>query len=156
MVLPMKLSMSAQDNIKMLKTASTQFFDGNKVMQDLMVTQAILESGIFNGRPSNLALHANNLFGIKGKGTAGSVSMLTTEYIKGKPKKMMQDFAKNKTVEDSLAQHERLLNKPRYARVKEAQTFAEAARAIHKAGYATDPAYPRKLVQVYESWVKNK
>ena len=43
-----------------------------------------------------------------------------------------------------------LTNNPRYAQVASASTPEQAAHALQKAGYATDPNYADKLVSVIQ------
>lgn len=124
------------------------------LVADLTVSQAILESGLLRGKTSLLASKYNNLFGIKGTGTAGSVELLTVEFIKGKSQRVMQPFAVNHSIEDSIKQHKALLEKPRYTACYAAIDFPEIANAVWKCGYATDPKYPEKLVSIYNQHIK--
>lgn len=135
--------------IQQMKEAAAMAYPDNPVMQKVAVAQAALESGLPD-RVSGLA-EQNNLFGIKGEGTGGSVDMPTTEYINGKKVKVNAGFAKNKTLSDSFTQHGNLMKKPRYSKVGTANTPEEAFDEIYRAGYATDPKYPQKLRSVYQS-----
>lgn len=151
----MQLTKDNKENIKNLREEVKNYFDGNKILQELMLTQAILESGLNRKTgPSLLAVKDNNLFGIKGKGTDGSVERWTMEQTKKGLVKVKQYFAKNKTVDDSLKQHETLLNKPRYKKVKEAKTFADAAKQVRLAGYATNSEYTQLLIDTHKTYVK--
>lgn len=122
-------------------------------MSQIAAAQAILESRL-NGKPSDLAAKYNNYFGIKGQGTAGSAAMPTQEYIGGKMRGTKAAFAANKTAEDSFNQHKNLMNNPRYAAVLAAKTPEEAAVALQKAGYATDPNYAKSLINVLNTYVR--
>ena len=115
--------------------------------------QIILESsGRYNGL-SGLAFEAKNLFGMKGTGTAGSVSMTTTEYVNGRKIISKEKFAKYKTYYDSMLAHSNLLLKPRYQQhLKDAETAADYAYGIHKGGYATDPNYAMILLRIIEQY----
>lgn len=128
--------------------AAQAAYPNNPSMAKLAASQAILESGIGNGKPSGLA-QKNNLFGIKGKGTAGSITMPTSEYINGNKVRVQAGFAANESINDSFNQHRDLMNRPRYAGVQQAGSLEEAANAVQKAGYATDPSYSKKLTDVY-------
>lgn len=132
------------------KSANTVYSD-NPILGQVATAQAILESNLLK-KPSGLAQN-NNLFGIKGKGTAGSVNMPTHEYVNGKNIKVNAGFAKNATLEDSFTQHRDLMNKPRYEAVRNAKTFDEAVDALQKAGYATDPNYAKMLKDIYKTQV---
>ncbi len=141
-------------NLELLHIEATKVYPEAPILRDLCLAQAILESRLL-GVPSKLATMANNLFGIKGKGTAGSVWMLTWEHINGKDIKVEAAFAKNATVEDSIKQHRHVLELPRYKKVWLSKTFDEAAKATHEAGYATDPGYPSKLIDIYNKYIKS-
>jgi flagellar protein FlgJ len=96
-----------------------------------------------------------NLFGIKaGKGWTGKVAeVTTTEYIDGQPRKVVARFRAYDSYEDSFRDYARLINNsPRYekARAKTDSAVAYAAE-LQKAGYATDPAYARKLSGAIQS-----
>lgn len=154
------LGIDSKLNIKLVKTLATKVYSENKVLADLTVAQAILESNLLGNKPSKLALKYNNLFGIKGRGTKGSVALETTEYVKGKPLKVKQNFAWNNSVEDSIEQRKKLfqngtVDKPtRYFKVLSAQTFEDAAKALYEAGYATDIHYTQQLINIYNKYIK--
>jgi flagellum-specific peptidoglycan hydrolase FlgJ len=122
----------------------------NPVLAQLTATQAVLESGL-NGHPSQLASKYNNLFGIKGNGTNGSVNLPTHEYINGRTVRVNANFAHNNSIADSFTQHQKLLSNSRYKNVAAAKSFPEAAQAIKDAGYATDKNYPSLLQNTYNS-----
>ena len=101
---------------------------------------------------------SHNLFGIKaGAGWAGAtVDVTTTEYIGGRPQKMLQKFRAYASDADSFADYARLIKgSPRYAGVLaqagDAQGFAQG---LQKAGYATDPAYADKLGRVINTTLR--
>ncbi len=60
----------------------------SKVPASFTISQAALESGWGN---SGLTVKANNLFGIKGSGPAGSITVQTTEYVNGRAIKVAED-----------------------------------------------------------------
>ncbi len=98
-----------------------------------------------------------NLFGIKaGKGWTGKVAeVTTTEYVDGVPRKMVAKFRAYDSYEDSFRDYARLITEsPRYekaqATAKTGSAMAYAAE-LQKAGYATDPAYARKLSGAIQS-----
>ena len=126
---------------------------GDTPMGQLAATQAILESGLASGKPSGLASKHFNLFGIKGKGSAGSVTMPTTEYINGKKVKVDAEFAKNKSIGDSFNHLKKLYGKSRYKMVPKATDFLSAAYATKQAGYATDPNYVNLLDKIFQKHV---
>lgn len=118
------------------------------VPASLTIAQAALES---NWGSSGLARQANNLFGIKGTGPAGSVMMPTTEYRNGSPIRMNAPFRKYRSWAESIADHTRLLQNKRYAGVLR-RSGQEAAKAVAAAGYATDPSYASKLIGLMEKY----
>lgn len=142
-------------SIESVVKAAQAAYPDNPTMAGIAAAQAIHESNLLN-KPSGLALK-NNLFGIKGSGTAGSVNMPTYEFIKGKKVKVNAGFAANNTLEDSFIQHKNLMNKGtksnpgRYLPVLNAQTIEDAANALVKGGYATDPSYAKKLINLYNN-----
>lgn len=114
-----------------------------------IVGQAALESGWgqrdihdVNGNPSH------NLFGIKaGAGWKGrTVAAMTTEYESGVARKTIEVFRRYDSYAEAFADWARLIRgNPRYAQVVRATNAEEFANALEQGGYATDPAYGRKL-----------
>ncbi|MBK7718819.1 MAG: flagellar assembly peptidoglycan hydrolase FlgJ [Giesbergeria sp.] len=92
-----------------------------------------------------------NLFGIKaGRGWTGKVAeVTTTEYENGVAHKVVAKFRAYNSYEDSFRDYARLINdNPRYNKAQaSAKTGSATAYAaeLQKAGYATDPAYAKKL-----------
>lgn len=130
-------------------------FPDNKVMQQVALSQAMLESGFnpSNPNPSSLASLNNNLFGIKGSGTAGSANMQTNEFQNGAMTPQNAQFAANNNMSDSINQYKNLLNSSRYQGVMNAKTPGEAFNALQNSGYATDPNYAAKLQKIHQLYV---
>lgn len=126
---------------------------------NFMLAQAALETGW--GKREIIGADgsaSHNLFGIKaGSGWNGpTVEVLTTEYIGGRPQRVMQKFRAYASEAESFADYARLMkNSPRYAGVlanaSSARGFAEG---LQKAGYATDPAYADKLGKVINTTLR--
>ncbi|MWV45779.1 mannosyl-glycoprotein endo-beta-N-acetylglucosamidase [Paenibacillus sp. HJL G12] len=121
------------------------------VPASLTIAQAALESS-WGG--SGLTAKANNLFGIKGEGPAGSIRMLTSEYIKGTLVQIEAYFRMYHSWGESIQDHSRLIvngvaGDRRYAGALNADGKT-AARLVAKAGYATDPQYADKLIQIMD------
>ena len=118
-----------------------------------MIGQAALESG-WGRREIRMADGSNshNLFGIKaGPEWKGKVAeIITTEYHNGVASKPREKFRAYDSYADSFRDYARLMREnPRYAKVLEqAENVQGFARALQDAGYATDPRYADKLVQV--------
>jgi len=122
----------------------------------LQTAQAILETGWgqsvpvdkYNGKLSN------NLFGIKGSGTIGSVISNTWEEYNGKAFRVDAEFRAYNNIEESWADHKSLLlTKSRYEPFREVMHDSTlGAWAIRRAGYATDSQYPIKLMRIIEQY----
>ena len=149
-----------KSKLEELKEAAKVVYKDSAIMQSVVVCQGILESG-YLGRAegSKLAREAYNLFGIKGKGNAGSVMMSTIEYIKGAPVRVMAPFAKYKSVADCFEAHKKLMtrgvswNRNLYLPVLNANSVYEAFDALVTAGYATDGRYAIKLKNIYDKYL---
>ncbi len=115
-----------------------------------MVGQAALETGW--GRAAIRGADgadSHNLFGIKAGGDwkGRTVDIVTTEYVKGQPVKQVDTFRAYDSYADAFRDYANLLRgNARYqgalAQGGDAAGFAEG---LQQAGYATDPAYARKL-----------
>lgn len=116
-----------------------------------IAAQAILETGWGahvmlgdDGRSSH------NLFGVKaGRQWAGpSVGVDTREFIDGRAFTVNARFRAYPDVESAVADYTSLLSKGRYAEVRGQQSVDGFARALERAGYATDPDYAEKISQI--------
>jgi hypothetical protein len=121
------------------------------VPASVSIAQAILESGWGS---SKLATQANNLFGIKGTGNCGSVTMPTKEIINGEEVIVNAVFRKYCSFGDSIVDHGYFfLENPRYQNaMKNSGNADEFARQIQRAGYATDPNYAQKLINLINQY----
>lgn len=116
----------------------------------LAIAQAILESG--NGR-SELASKYNNHFGIKANSAwkGKVVSMRTKEVYDTREVTVVDGFRVYDTIQDSFADRNRFLARNRrYTTngVFSATTPQAQAQALQRAGYATDPKYATKLIDL--------
>ena len=112
--------------------------------------QAALESGWGAKEIRNAdGTSAHNLFGIKaGAGWKGdTVDVTTTDYANGAARKVVQKFRAYGSYDEAFADYARLLrNGTRYAdALASGHDAGRFANAMQQAGYATDPAYARKL-----------
>lgn len=123
------------------------------IPEHFMLGQAALESG-WGRREIRTADGgtSHNLFGIKaGRNWTGpTVETMTTEYVNGTPRKVVEKFRAYASYADSFRDYAKLIgNNPRYAEAArsggDAQVFANRVQA---AGYATDPNYAGKLARV--------
>jgi len=111
----------------------------------LAAAQAQLESA---GGTSELATKANNLFGIKGSGDAGSYSKETTEQRPdGSTYRTQASFAAYKTREAGLRAWWNKIQKqwPDAAKAKTWEEAKAGLRTGQQGGYATDKNYVAKL-----------
>ena len=154
-----------------LYKAAAKAVGDSGIFPETIITQNILESGYV---PSKLATVANNFFGIKSStGWAGKViSMTTSEYENGVKRTYpgtgkvydnrvlaLKDGANVYTLfrwypnkeEGFKGYVDFILKNPRYkkAGVLDAKTIHDQFAALVRAGYATDPAYLDKLVNIY-------
>ena len=115
-----------------------------------VVGQAALESG-WGRREIRLpdGSRSHNVFGIKaGREWRGrTVDVTTTEYIDGRPQRLVQRFRAYDTYADAFRDWSALIGgQPRYGGVmRAAGAVGDYARGMQKAGYATDPEYGAKL-----------
>lgn len=123
----------------------------SKVLASLTIAQAILES---NNGNSALTREGNALFGIKATNWRGKVwTGKTVEYYNpNKPTTITAGFRAYDSWQDSISDHSRLITGvSRYHKVVGEKDYKKACEAIAKAGYATDPQYASKLIQLIES-----
>jgi flagellar protein FlgJ len=126
-----------------------------------MIAQAAHESGWgrreIKGRDGQ---NSFNVFGIKATGSwTGKVAEVpTTEYIDGKPQRVMAKFRAYESYEEAFKDYARLIGtNERYRNVvAQAQTGGATgfAQGLQKAGYATDPEYASKLARVINTTVR--
>ncbi|MDD4978849.1 MAG: flagellar assembly peptidoglycan hydrolase FlgJ [Gallionella sp.] len=119
----------------------------------MMLGQAALESGWGKHEIRNAdGTNSHNLFGIKaGSNWNGKVAAVTTtEYENGVARKQVQNFRAYPSYAAAFQDYAQLINNnPRYAEVlQQGGDHAGMAQAMQRAGYATDPNYANKLVQV--------
>lgn len=148
-------SMKQTDFIAKIAPAAVEDMKRTGVPASLTIAQAALESG---WGESGLTKKANNLFGIKGRGPAGSVKMPTTEYRQDRTSyKIEADFRAYHNWSESISDHSALIlngtkDKPtRYHGVLNAD-YKTACREVWRGGYATDPKYPQLLMGIIEQY----
>lgn len=124
------------------------------VKTSVTMAQAALESDFGT---SQLASRYYNLFGVKGNATNG-VLLPTLEYVDGAWQSIDDYFKVYANWGESIAEHGALMNNgvswnaTLYHGVIKATTYQEAANALMAAGYATDPTYAQKLIQLIEQY----
>ncbi len=108
----------------------------------IKLAQGILETG---GGQSDLASLANNHFGIKCKTEWTGDRMFHDDDAKG------ECFRKYQSVDESYRDHSDFLRtRPNYAFLFQLDPtdFEGWAKGLKKAGYATNPAYPQRLLKI--------
>jgi mannosyl-glycoprotein endo-beta-N-acetylglucosaminidase len=142
---------SESDFINTVGAAAQRSYKSTGVPASVSVAQAILESDW--GR-SRLTRQGNNLFGIKGPGSAGTVSLATWEHLDGNDVVVQAGFRAYYTLDESVVDHAQFFTRnKRYADAMAVSSDARAfARAIQADGYATDPSYAGKLIQLMDRY----
>jgi flagellum-specific peptidoglycan hydrolase FlgJ len=114
------------------------------VPASVTIAQAIDES---NWGQSGLAAQDNNLFGIKGNGPAGAVTLPTQEYVGGQWETINASFRVYHNIAESIADHAELLATSGYYQRAMADRAVPDAFANDLTGvYATDPEYGANLI----------
>ena len=113
----------------------------------IFLAQFALETGYMH----SVIRESYNLGNIKAKDGEPYVESLTTEYIQGKPIKVIAKFRKYKNYMEFIDFYlNKLLNLSRYEEAKNNIGDAEKFyTALQKGGYATDPNYAKSLMVVY-------
>ena len=121
-----------------------------------LMAQAALETGWGRSLPRHESGESSfNLFGIKaGRSWQGPiVNTDTQEFIEGKSVRQVDAFRAYQSIEQSFADHSRLVSSSRryQAALNTGTDTAAFASALQRGGYATDPRYAEKLVAVAET-----
>lgn len=98
-----------------------------------------------------------NIFGIKGKGPAGTVSVSTKEYLKGKWVRINDNFAKYNNFQEAVMKHGQVFQGNYkgyktgldvYAKTKNDYAFIDAVGST----YATDPQYKQSIKKIMKDY----
>lgn len=147
--------LSQEQFIERIATYAQELQSAYGILPSVVIGQAILES---NWGQSTLASEYNNLFGMKAYGNQLKINLETQEYINEEWITIQGDFKIYNSWEESMDDHTQLFLKgvdwnPRlYEHVLLAKNYKEAAQALQDAGYATDPTYAQKVIDVIESY----
>lgn len=125
------------------------------ILPSIILGQAILES---DWGKSELSAKYNNLFGIKSfSPNDDSVKLTTKEYKEGKWIEIQANFKVYASWEDCMRDHTMLFvngvdwDPYLYQGVLLASDYKTAAKALQASGYATDPTYANKVIEVIET-----
>ncbi|MBT4963784.1 MAG: flagellar assembly peptidoglycan hydrolase FlgJ [Francisellaceae bacterium] len=119
----------------------------------MMLAQAIHETGWGRFIPKiSTGELANNLFGIKADESwhGSSIVAKTTEVEDGVVKQQKEKFRTYGNVRTSMEDYvDFVSNNPRYEKALASNNGVEYIKELHKAGYATDPNYSDKVLNIY-------
>ncbi|WP_052350314.1 glucosaminidase domain-containing protein [Paenibacillus gorillae] len=126
--------------------------EGGVLLPSVRLAQCLLETG-------GMIHPWYNLGGIKvggGKPNAywqgQAVVKGTWEYVDGRNVDVKAAFRAYNSVYHYMKDQELLLATPRYSRVRSAATPELQAQMLRECGYATDPAYERKLTAIIQQY----
>lgn len=120
-----------------------------------VIAQAALETGYGKSVPTDLhtGRYSYNLFGVKWSGQGDFVETWTREFENGQWVKVLARFRAYSDYQASLDDHARLLLSKRYRGCLRSAGDAESyARCVARAGYATDPRYADKVIDIMRRW----
>ncbi|WP_051202037.1 flagellar assembly peptidoglycan hydrolase FlgJ [Ferrimonas senticii] len=128
---------------------------GKKLGQDprLLVAQAALETGwgqkILSGAQGQ---SSHNLFNIKadGRWQGPTTAVSALEYQDGLPVLQRSKFRVYDSLKASFDDYVQFLQQPRYQQALTATTAEGFAVALQQAGYATDPKYAAKIINLFQ------
>lgn len=135
-----------QSYVDLYKNVAMENMRQYGIPASIKLAQGILESGSGKGR---LCREANNHFGIKCKET------WTGEYVFHTDDAPNECFRKYGSAMDSYKDHsEFLANRVYYKNLftLDKSDYVAWANGLKKAGYATDPKYPQKLISIIERY----
>ncbi|OHX67785.1 hypothetical protein NH26_16280 [Flammeovirga pacifica] len=144
--IPPGKNLSPQEYIDYYKKYAIESMHHKKVPASITLAQGLLESGSGN---SKLARATNNHFGIK---CGGSWSGNTYKYDDDRPNECFRVY---NSVLDSYEDHGNFLRtRSWYAPLFKLKItdYKGWAKGLKKAGYATDPKYPSKLIDIIEKY----
>lgn len=142
--------MTREEYIKYTAPVAQKACKGTPFFPSVMIAQAIVEG---NNGNSLLASKYHNHFGIKtSRDWKGKViSLKTKEVYSGNTVTIIDGFRAYDSLEEGFKDRNNfLLQNTRYknAGVLSAKSPEQQAEALQTAGYATDPQYAQKLIQV--------
>ena len=134
-----------QEYIDKWKDVAIQKMKEHKIPASITLAQGVLESGSGN---SNLARLANNHFGIKCHSSWTGETYYQDDDAKD------ECFRKYKSASESYDDHAEFLKKRRYEDLflLDITDYKGWAYGLKKAGYATNPKYPKLLIGIVERY----
>lgn len=125
------------------------------ILPSISIGQAILES---DWGKSELASKYHNLFGMKASEGDDQVYLKTKEFTNGKWEEVVASFKVYPDWKASMEDHVKLFvsgvswDPNLYKAVLNAPNYRVAAQALQQAGYATDPDYASKIIDIIETY----
>lgn len=122
-------------------------YKSHNILPSITIAQAAEETGW-----GKYAI-GNNIFGVKAfsdwKGK--KVNARTHEFYGGTKTNEDAWFRDYDSIEQCMEDRGKVLSHSRYAGVRNATNYADAAQALYTGGYATNPSYPRNLISIIKS-----
>lgn len=126
------------------------------VLASISMAQAILESEYGQ---SELAADYYNLYGVKTDASdPEGVNFVTKEFVDDEWIEIVDRFKVYPSWAQSMRSHAELIyygtswNEGHYEAVLSGQTYQEQAQGLQSSGYATDPDYAAKIIEMIEVW----
>ena len=126
------------------------------ILPSVSTAQAILESEYGH---SELAADYYNLFGVKTDASdPQGVNFTTAEFVDGEWIEIVDRFKVYESWEESMLQHAELIyfgtswNEDQYSQVLGQNNFKQQTKGLQSSGYATDPDYANKLIEIINEW----
>ena len=137
------------DYIEKYSSIAVKKMHEHGIPASITLAQGILESGAGN---SVLAKKSNNHFGIKCHNDWNGEKVYHDDDVKD------DCFRKYPSVEDSYEDHSQFLKRPRYASLFNLKTtdYKGWAKGLKQCGYATDPNYSNRLINLIETYELQK
>lgn len=148
-------TLSKADFVNQVFTSAKAEEAKSKIPAAVTTAQAILESGYGKSVPTDLYTkqYSYNLFGVKGVGPAGFVSVYTHEVINNQRIRIIDKFEAYHSFEGSIAGRTAFLKRnQRYAVLFESTDPKVWAQGLQKQRYATDPCYADTLISIMKFW----
>ncbi|HEY6159655.1 MAG TPA: glucosaminidase domain-containing protein [Bacteroidia bacterium] len=143
---PAEYKMTREEYVEKYKDDAIKEMLWHRIPASITLAQGMLESG--NGN-SALAMYANNHFGIKCHENWNGMTYTWDDNEKN------ECFRKYNTVLESYEDHSQfLMSRDRYSFLFNLKTtdYRGWAHGLSEAGYATDPEYAQKLIQIIEAY----
>ncbi len=146
--------------LPLISNLAIKSFHETGMAPSIQMAQAILETGWGQSVPVDkyTGKFSYNLFGIKGSATNGSVTSNTWEVYNGVTFRVDANFRAYNNINEGWNGHKDILLKlSRYEQFRDVMYDSTlAAYAVRRAGYATDPKYPMKLLKIIKKYELEK